>query len=470
MKKIKYLSILGVFILICCQRNQNMTSLSCDFQFDSLSLEFNHLDSLNKSLVDAQTLLIPKVLSDSIYLKMGKGGDMLGWVDWPSMITEEEVSRIESKARELREKSDVFVIVGVGGSYLGSRAVIEALSNHLNLTSGEKPLIVYAGHNMSEDYMYDLLTFLEGKSFSICVVSKSGKTLEPALAFRLLKHQLDSIYNYQEEKVWERIVIITGEPKNNHITLLDSLANKHIDSTNVFYIPNDIGGRFSVLTPAGLFPIAMAGYNIRELLNGAKTIEVTCKENPSSGNPVAQYAIARQVLSQMGKRIEIMVNYEPRLFYFSEWWKQLYGESLGKEGIGIFPASVTNSTDLHSMGQYIQGCPEELFETVISLEQSNHTIYIPKMENNIDGLNRHAHKRLSTLNRNAEHAVNQAHGNGNVPGILITIPKVSEYAIGEMIYFFEMSCAINGYMMGINPFDQPNVEQYKKIMNDLNNN
>ena len=470
MKVIKCLLFIGIVITMGCQRNHypELTSFSCGSQFDSLSIGFNHIDSLEKPFVDAQELLIPKVFSDSIYLKKGKGGYMLGWVDWPSRITEEEISRIECKAEQLKQISDVFVIVGIGGSYLGSRAVIEALSNHFNLASEEKPVIVYAGHNMSEDYMHDLLSFLENKDFSLCVISKSGTTLEPALAFRILKHQMDSIYG--EDEAWKRTVVITGEPKGNSITPLEYMSRKHIDSTQIFYIPDDIGGRFSVLTAVGLFPIAMAGYDIRELLNGAKTIESACKANQTSGNPVAQYAIARQALSKKGKSIEIMVNYEPRLFYFSEWWKQLYGESLGKEEKGIYPTSVTNSTDLHSMGQYIQGCPEQLFETVISVENSNHTVYIPWVNDDFDSLNRHANKRLSTLNHNAEAAVNQAHGKGGVPGILITIPKISEYTLGEIIYFFEMSCAINGYLMSINAFDQPDVEQYKSIMKDLNNN
>lgn len=447
--------LLTFIALIGCGHNPNVSTfnkadLSCGLQFDSIYFDFKHVDLLNESLIHSMEPRISGIF-DSIFSKKGHVYNKhLGWVDWPSTISEKEIIDIEQTALELKKKSDVVVIVGIGGSYLGARAVIEALSNHFAITTDENPTIVYAGNNMSEEYLYDLLSYLYGKDFSIVVISKSGTTLETALAFRVLKNRLDSIYH---DEASDRIVAITGKG-----TPLDSVFYK------TYYIPDDIGGRFSVLTPVGLLPIAISGFNIREFINGAKHIEIECRNNQNSYNPVAQYAIARQALHESGKTTEIMVNYEPRMAYFAEWWKQLYGESLGKKNKGMFPTSVIYSTDLHSMGQYIQGCPNNLIETVISIKNPRTKLLIPFESNDYDKLNYLAGKRISEINHIAEDAVSKAHYDGGVPSIHLTVPILSEYTLGELMYFFELSCAINGYLMGINPFDQPNVEEYKKIL------
>ena len=307
---------------------------------------------------------------NTIYNKTGAGNDFLGWVDLPSEIDESLVADIEKTAQELRKKSDLFVVVGIGGSYLGARAVIEAFQNHFAPLSGEKPLIVYAGHNMSEDYLHDLMALLDKKDYSMAVISKSGTTTEPAIAFRILKQHI--INKYGEQEAATRIIAITDKAKG----ALKQLAN--VKGYKTYIVPDDVGGRFSVLTPVGLLPIAMAGIDIRQLIAGAVEMEKLCKSNPTlNGNIVSEYAVVRHILYSMGKTNEIMVNYEPRLVYFSEWWKQLFGESHGKNHKGIFPASVTFSTDLHSMGQYIQDGIRNLFETVISVEEANHKLCIP---------------------------------------------------------------------------------------------
>ena len=473
MKTVRVLLFIGILILIGCHRNSKINTVS-NTQPESLSINITHIDQLYDALVDSMILRIPGIY-DSIFSKKGDYNRHLGWVDLPSHISEEEIADIERTAEELRKKSDVIVIIGIGGSYLGARAVIESLSDYL-VSSKETPTIVYAGHNMSEEYMYDLLSFLEGKDFSLIIISKSGNTLEPTLAFRILKHRLDNIYSPEEAA--RRTIIITGEPQKNEKgdiirrTPLDSLA-LHLDSVTfhkyktTFYIPEDIGGRFSVLTPVGLLPIAMGGFDIKAFIKGAETMEIRCKSDTTPDNPATQYALARQTLYKNGKTIEIMVNYEPRLMYFSEWWKQLYGESLGKDNKGVFPASVTNSTDLHSLGQYIQGCPKQLFETVLSVDNPpNKIVRIPLEKNDLDGLNHLADKRLSEINHLAEYSVTSAHEAGGVPNIQISIPIITEYSLGELMYFFELSCAISGYLMGIDPFNQPNVDQYKVILKE----
>ena len=367
------------------------------------------------------------------------------------------VADIENTARELRKKSDLFVVVGIGGSYLGARAVIEALQNHFAPLTGEKPLIVYAGHNMSEDYLHELMAVLDRKDYSLAVISKSGTTTEPAIAFRILKQHI--INKYGEQEAASRIVAITDKAKG----ALKQLAN--VKGYKTYIVPDDVGGRFSVLTPVGLLPIAMAGIDIRQLLAGAVEIEKLCKSNPTlNGNMVSEYAVVRDLLYRMGKTNEIMVNYEPRLVYFSEWWKQLFGESHGKDGKGIFPASVTFSTDLHSMGQYLQDGIRNLFETVISVENSNHELRIPFENEDLDQLNYIAGKRISEVNHKAELGTMLAHVDGGVPVMRIVIPEVSAFELGQLIYFFEMACALSGYMLEVNPFDQPGVEAYKKNM------
>lgn len=422
-----------------------------------MKLELNHTFSfIGKESMQSYESKVASTYN-TIYNRTGAGNDFLGWVNLPSEIDENLIADIEQTAAALRRKSDIFVVIGIGGSYLGARAVIEALQNHFAPLSGEKPLIVYAGHNMSEDYLSELMALLDKKDYSLAVISKSGTTTEPAIAFRILKQHI--INKYGEEEAASRIIAITDKAKG----ALKQLAN--VKGYKTYIVPDDVGGRFSVLTPVGLLPIAVAGIDIRQLIAGAVEIEKMCKNNPTlNGNIVSEYAVVRDILYRMDKTNEIMVNYEPRLVYFSEWWKQLYGESHGKEHKGVFPASVTFSTDLHSMGQYIQDGIRNLFETVISVENSNHELHIPEESEDLDQLNYIAGKRISEVNHKAELGTMLAHEDGGVPVIRISIPEVSAYVLGQLIYFFEMGCAVSGYMLEVNPFDQPGVEAYKKNM------
>ena len=422
-----------------------------------MKLELNQvLPFIGKEALQAHESGVATVYN-TIYNKTGAGNDFLGWVNLPSEIDEAMLADIEQTAAALRQKSDLFVVVGIGGSYLGARAVIEALQHHFAPLSGEKPLVVYAGHNISEDYLSELLGILDKKDYSMAVISKSGTTTEPAIAFRILKQHI--VKKYGEEEAAERIVAITDKARG----ALKQLAN--VKGYKTYIVPDDVGGRFSVLTPVGLLPIAVAGIDIRKLVAGAVEMEQQCKNNPKlDGNIISQYAVVRHLLYKAGKTNEIMVNYEPRLVYFSEWWKQLYGESHGKEHKGIFPASVTFSTDLHAMGQYLQDGIRNLFETVISVEGSNHELRIPMEDEDLDQLNYIAGKRLSEVNHKAELGTMLAHVDGGVPVIRIAIPEVSAYTLGQLIYFFEMACAVSGYMLEVNPFDQPGVEAYKKNM------
>ena len=394
----------------------------------------------------------------TIYDKSGAGNDFLGWVTLPSEMTKEFIQDIKNQAELLRKKSEIFVVVGIGGSYLGARAVIESLTHQFAslMNKADETQIVYAGHNMSEDYLVELLELLDKKDYSMAVISKSGTTTEPAVAFRILKNHLENKYGKEEAK--SRIVAITDKERG----ALKTLANT--EGYKTYIVPDNVGGRYSVLTPVGLLPIAVAGIDIEELVKGALAMEKYCKENSNSNNVVAQYAVARQALYHDGKTNEILVSYEPRLHYIAEWWKQLYGESEGKEGKGIFPASDTFTTDLHSMGQYIQEGLRNLFETIISVEKPSREIRIPLADNDLDQLNYIAGKRLSEVNSTAETATILAHVDGGVPNIIIQIPEISASTIGELIYFFEMGCALSGYMLEVNPFDQPGVEAYKKNM------
>ena len=424
--------------------------------FSEMKIDLTHINPfLEKDIVNELESRLPATY-ETIYKKTGAGNDFLGWVNLPSEIDENLLADIEKTAADLRKKSEIFVVVGIGGSYLGARAVIEALQNHFAPLAGEKPLIVYAGHNMSEDYLHDLMAVLDKKDYSLAVISKSGTTTEPAIAFRILKQHI--INKYGEAEAASRIVAITDKAKG----ALKQLAN--VKGYKTYIVPDDVGGRFSVLTPVGLLPIAVAGIDIRALVKGAVEMEKQCKENQTVDNPVSQYAVVRQALYVQGLTNEIMVNYEPRLVYFSEWWKQLYGESHGKQHKGIFPASVTFSTDLHSMGQYIQDGLRNLFETVISVENSNYELRIPNESEDLDQLNYIAGKRISEVNHKAELGTVLAHEDGGVPNLRIVIPEVSACVLGELIYFFEMACAVSGYMLDVNPFDQPGVEAYKKNM------
>ena len=422
-----------------------------------MKLELTHTNSfVSKESIQSFESKVASTYN-TIYNRTGAGNDFLGWVNLPSEIDESLIADIEKTAQELHKKSDIFVVIGIGGSYLGARAVIEALQNHFAPISDTKPLVVYAGHNMSEDYLSELMAVLDKKDYSLAVISKSGTTTEPAIAFRILKQHI--INKYGEAEAASRIIAITDKARG----ALKQLAN--VKGYKTYIVPDDVGGRFSVLTPVGLLPIAVAGIDIRKLISGAVEIEKLCKTNPTlNGNIVSEYAVVRHILYNMGKTNEIMVNYEPRLVYFSEWWKQLYGESHGKDGKGIFPASVTFSTDLHSMGQYIQDGIRNLFETVVSVENSDHELRIPLENEDLDQLNYIAGKRISEVNHKAELGTMLAHEDGGVPNIRIIIPKISAYVLGQLIYFFEMACALSGYMLEVNPFDQPGVEAYKKNM------
>ena len=389
----------------------------------------------------------------------GAGNDFLGWVHLPSSIDDAQLAAIEAAAAKLRAKADLIVCIGIGGSYLGAKAVLEAMSDPFKLLRKEQtaPTVVFAGQNISEDYIYELLAASKEHSLAAIVISKSGTTTEPAIAFRLIKAELEKRYGKQEAA--ERIVAVTDKARG----ALKTLATN--EGYPTFVIPDDVGGRFSVLTPVGLLPLAVAGVDIRALVRGAQEMEAaTAAEVPFDENPAAIYAAVRNELYARGKKIEILGSYEPRLQYINEWWKQLYGESEGKEGKGIFPASVTLTADLHSMGQYIQQGERTLFETIVSVARSAHEVRIEADTDNLDGLNFMAGKRISEVNRMAELGVRLAHVDGGVPNIRIEIPAVEERTVGALLYFFEKACGISGYLLGVNPFDQPGVEAYKKNM------
>jgi glucose-6-phosphate isomerase len=394
---------------------------------------------------------------EAINGKTGAGNDFLGWLRLPEEILS-QIDRITKTAKHLRSVSDTTVIVGIGGSYLGARAVIEALSHSFPYFSDKKlHQVLYAGHNLSEDYMSELLEILDHRNYSIVVISKSGTTTEPAIAFRLLKDHIEK--KYGKEVAADRIVAITDAKKG----ALRSLSE--LNGYETFVIADDIGGRYSVLSPVGLLPIAIAGIDIQTIIKGAEAIAVITRDNKNSlTNPALIYAAARNLLLQTGRTTEIMASFSPKLHFFSEWWKQLYGESEGKDGKGIFPGSVDLTTDLHSLGQYIQDGQRILFETVLSVKTTNKKIFIPIEKEDSDQLNFLAGKRLSEVNSSAENGTILAHNDGNVPVISITIPQLDEYYIGQMIYLFEIACAISGYVLDVNPFDQPGVEAYKKNM------
>lgn len=388
------------------------------------------------------------------------GNDFLGWLHLPSSITPEFLNEVQCVADTLREKCEVIVVAGIGGSYLGARAVIEALGNAFAWLVNDKqnPTILFAGNNIGEDYLSELTEYLRDKRFGVINISKSGTTTETALTFRLLKKQCELQRGKQQAK--DVIVAITDAKKGAARTCADKEGYKS------FIIPDNVGGRFSVLTPVGLLPIACAGFDIKALVGGAADMEkATGKEVPFEQNIAAQYAAVRNALyNEAGKKIEIMVNYQPKLHFVSEWWKQLFGESEGKEHKGIFPASCDFTTDLHSMGQWIQEGERSIFETVISIEQSNRNLLFPNDEENLDGLNFLAGKHVDEVNKMAELGTRLAHVDGGVPNIRISVPALNEYYIGQLIYFFEIACGISGNILGVNPFNQPGVEAYKKNM------
>ena len=401
-----------------------------------------------------------KRCNDMLHDKRGAGNNFLGWLHLPTLALS-QLTEIKETASVLRSLCDTVVVIGIGGSYLGTKAVVEALNNSFDWLTERKnrknPVIVYAGHHIGEDYLCELSNFLKGRRFGIINISKSGTTTEPALAFRILKKQLEK--EIGKKLARQRIVAITDKARG----ALRTLANE--EGYKTFDIPDDVGGRFSVFTPVGLVPLAVAGINIRHLLKGAIEMEnATGQDIPFTENIAAIYAAARNALYAQGKKIEILANYNPKLHYIGEWWKQLYGESEGKENKGIFPASVNLTTDLHSMGQWIQEGERTIFETVISIEKTDRKMYVPSDKSDLDGLNYLAKKRVDEVNKMAELGTQMAHIDGGVPNIQITLPILDAYFIGQLLYFFEKACGISGYMLGVNPFNQPGVEAYKKNM------
>ena len=404
----------------------------------------------------------PKVKAAQEALENGtcEGNDFLGWLHLPSSITPEFLNEIQAVANTLREKCEVVVVAGIGGSYLGARAVIEGLGNSFAWLVNDKknPTILFAGNNIGEDYLFELTSFLKDKKFGVINISKSGTTTETALAFRLLKKQCEDQRGKEEAK--DVIVAVTDAKKGAARTCADKEGYKS------FIIPDNVGGRFSVLTPVGLLPIAVAGFDVKQLVAGAADMEKACgKDVAFDENPAAIYAATRQALyTQAGKKIEIVCNFQPKLHYFAEWWKQLYGESEGKDQKGIFPAACDFTTDLHSMGQWIQEGERSIFETVISVETPNEKLLFPHDDENLDGLNFLEGKRVDEVNKMAELGTRLAHVDGGVPNILVNVPELNAYYLGQLIYFFEKACGISGLLEEVNPFNQPGVEAYKKNM------
>ncbi|MEA5006138.1 MAG: glucose-6-phosphate isomerase [Rikenellaceae bacterium] len=394
---------------------------------------------------------------DTLTNGSGRGNDFLGWLELPSQVSEELVEKMESIVARWRDRVEIIVVVGIGGSYLGAKAAIDALSHSFSLHIGSKkmPSIVFAGQNLSEDYMSELMDLLKERSAACVVISKSGTTTEPAVAFRIIKQHFEEKYGKKESS--ERIVAVTDQARG----ALKGLATQ--EGYTTFVIPDDVGGRYSVLTPVGLLPIALAGFDIRSMLKGASDMKNICYLK-SEDNPAIEYASIRNALYSKGWKIEILVNYNPKLQYFAEWWKQLFGESEGKEGKGIYPSSVNFTTDLHSMGQYIQNGERSLFETVLSVKEPSRKMTISDDPQNLDGLNFLSGKRLDECNKMAELGTRIAHVDGGVPNIQVEVGEISEYTLGALFYFFEFACGVSAYMIGINPFDQPGVEDYKKNM------
>ncbi len=411
---------------------------------------------------DAVKAYEPKVKAAQEALENGtcEGNDFLGWLHLPSSITPEFLNEIQTVANTLREKCEVVVVAGIGGSYLGARAVIEGLGNSFAWLVNDKknPTILFAGNNIGEDYLFELTSFLKDKKFGVINISKSGTTTETALAFRLLKKQCEDQRGKEEAK--NVIVAVTDAKKGAARTCADKEGYKS------FIIPDNVGGRFSVLTPVGLLPIAVAGFDVKQLVAGAADMEKACgKDVAFEENPAAIYAATRQALyTQAGKKIEIVCNFQPKLHYFAEWWKQLYGESEGKDQKGIFPAACDFTTDLHSMGQWIQQGERSIFETVISVETPNEKLLFPHDDENLDGLNFLEGKRVDEVNKMAELGTRLAHVDGGVPNILVNVPELNAYYLGQLIYFFEKACGISGLLEEVNPFNQPGVEAYKKNM------
>ena len=419
---------------------------------------------LKNSGVTEKTILEYKEEVENIHKDLHRRAndekDFVGWIELPTNYDKKEFSRIKKAAKKIKKESDILLVIGIGGSYLGARAVIEALTSSFQnmLTDKQRkyPQILYVGNNLSPNYINELIEYIGDKDFSVNVISKSGTTTESAIAFRIFREMLENKYGIEEAR--SRIYVTTDKERGALKTLADN------EGYEKFVIPDNVGGRYSVLTPVGLLPIATAGIDIDKLMEGAQTAQERYNDPNLKYNECYKYAVVRNVLYKLYKNTEILVNYEPKMHYFTEWWKQLYGESEGKEQKGIFPAGVDFTTDLHSMGQYIQEGRRNLFETVISIENSATDIIINKDEDNLDGLNYLAGKGLDYVNKKAMEGTIKAHVSGDVPNIVINIEELNEENIGELIYFFEKSCAMSGMILGVNPFNQPGVEEYKKNM------
>lgn len=401
-----------------------------------------------------------KVAHHSLHEQTGAGNDFLGWIDLPVDYDKEEFSRIQKAAAKIQSDSDILLVIGIGGSYLGARAAVEMLQhsfyNVLPKDQRKTPQVLFAGNNISSTYMRDLMDLLEGKDFSINVISKSGTTTEPALAFRIFRKLLEDKYGVEEART--RIYATTDKTRG----ALKTLATE--EGFETFVIPDDVGGRYSVLTAVGLLPIAASGADIEEMMKGAASAREDFSKSELVENPAYQYAVVRNVLYNKGKTIEMLINYEPGLQYFAEWWKQLFGESEGKDQKGIFPSSANFSTDLHSLGQYVQEGRRDLFETVIKVEEARHELTIEKESNDLDGLNYLAGQTVDFVNNKAFEGTLLAHTDGGVPNLIVSIPSLDAYTFGYLVYFFEKACAMSGYLLGVNPFDQPGVEAYKVNM------
>ncbi|MFE8702413.1 glucose-6-phosphate isomerase [Cytobacillus sp. FJAT-54145] len=401
-----------------------------------------------------------KVAHHSLHEQTGAGSDFLGWIDLPVDYDKEEFSRIQKSAEKIKNDSDVLLVIGIGGSYLGARAALEMLQhsfyNALSKDKRKTPQILFVGNNISSTYINDVMDLLEGKDFSINVISKSGTTTEPAIAFRIFRKILEEKYGVEEAR--KRIFATTDKERG----ALKTLATE--EGYESFVIPDDVGGRYSVLTAVGLLPIAVSGANIDEMMKGAAQAREDFSSSELEENLAYQYAAVRNVLYNKGKTIEMLINYEPGLQYFSEWWKQLFGESEGKDQKGIFPSSANFSTDLHSLGQYVQEGRRDLFETIIKVEKARHELTIEEADNDLDGLNYLAGKSVDFVNNKAFEGTMLAHTDGGVPNLIVTVPALDEYTFGYLVYFFEKACAMSGYLLGVNPFDQPGVEAYKVNM------
>ncbi|WP_430483480.1 glucose-6-phosphate isomerase [Rossellomorea marisflavi] len=401
-----------------------------------------------------------KAAHHALHEKTGAGSDFLGWIDLPVDYDKEEFARIQKASQKINKDSDILLVIGIGGSYLGARAAIEMLNHSFfNTVSKEKrsaPQVLFLGQNISSTYMKDLMDLLEDKDFSINVISKSGTTTEPAIAFRIFRKMLEEKYGVEEAR--KRIYATTDKSKG----ALKTLAND--EGYETFVVPDDVGGRYSVLTAVGLLPIAVSGVDIEAMMDGAAKAREDFGQSELSENPAYQYAAVRNVLYNKGKTIEMLINYEPGLQYFAEWWKQLFGESEGKDQKGIYPSSANFSTDLHSLGQYVQEGRRDIFETVVKVQEARHELVIEEADSDLDGLNYLAGQTIDFVNNKAFEGTLLAHTDGGVPNLIVEIPAMDAYTFGYLVYFFEKACAVSGYLLGVNPFDQPGVEAYKVNM------